>query len=146
MDSQQQILNLAKKRENLQDQVNKKKSLIANIQDKIGGYEEQIQQIDKQIATIKYRDAQQDAQLAKEKEKNSDNPMEVEEEADAAITTGALDASSQSVGGDYGGWRHYSKIGDTSTRKTPKVKKAKKKKNIYKFMEHVWDETIDNGE
>jgi len=145
MDSQQQILSLAKKRESLQDQMNRKKSRIAAIQDNVDNYDEQIQHIDKQIATLKFRDAQAEADKKNEPSKADDkNPMEVEEEADAATTTGSLDASSQSSGGDYGGWRHYAKVGSTLKRNEPK--KKKKKKNIYKFMDHVWDDSIGDGE
>ena len=148
MESQQQILGLAKKRESIQDQINRKKSQIADIQKGIDKYDEQLQYIDKQIANIKYKDAKNDVDNKKNaKGDPNTNPMEVEEEADAATTTGSLDAASQSSGGDYGGWRHYSKVGQTLKRNEPKkAKKMKKKKNIYNYMDHVWDDSIDDGE
>lgn len=132
MDTQDQIINLTRQRENLQDNVNTRKDEIRKIQDEIDKYNEDIEEIDKRISRLKVQSA--------EKYKNIKNEP-VEEEADAAITTGALDASSQSSGGDYGGWRYYSRIGDTEKR--PKMKKVKKKKNIYNYMEHVWDNSID---
>ena len=121
-----QILNLMKKKEYLMDDNTNKREQIVSLQDKINNNNEDIQEIDKDIESIKYNSAQ---------DRIDDNDIDkkpladVEEDADAAITTGALDASSVSNGGDYGGWKHYSKIGDT---------KKRDKKNIYKFMDEFW--------
>ena len=129
------ITNLAKKGQQLQLQINKKKEAIRSQQEKIGRLEEQVQDIHADIAKLKLRDAKE-----AEKKKPTDNPMDVEE-SDAAITTGAMDGASQSTGGDYGGWRHYSKMGDVLRRSTP----SKKKKKIDEFMDS-FGESVEDGE
>jgi len=130
------ITNLAKKGQQLQLQINKKKEAIRSQQEKIGRLEEQVQDIHADIAKLKLRDAKE-----AEKKKPTDNPMDVEE-SDAAITTGALDGASQSSGGaGQSGWRYYSKIGDVLRRSTP----SKKKKKIDEFMDS-FGESVEDGE
>ena len=140
MDSRQvdmKVANLASKRKALYDQMNIRKEKMADLQEQVAKFEEQIQLIDQNIAKIKVRAEKEAGQEA-----DSNQPDEVEE-SDGAITTGGLDASSQSTGGDYGGWRHYKKVGDTKTRKKTCKKKKCKKKNVYDFVDHVWDSNGD---
>lgn len=125
------VANLVGKKLQLQDQINKKRETIVREQESVAELQEKLQNIDLKISDIKLR-AEKEAE-----NKSPKNPLDVEE-SDAATTTAALDGASQSIGGDFGGWRHYSKIGDTQTRK----RKSKKKK-IDEFMDSYFDESIE---
>lgn len=134
------IAGLVNRRQQFQDQINTRKEDITELQEQIDKFEEQVQVIDQNIARMKVR---------AEKEVEDEQPLDAPvEESDAATTTGSLDASSQSSGGDYGGWRHYSKVGEVQRRAKPecdtKKKKKCKKKNVYDFMDHVWDSDGDS--
>jgi len=143
------IANLVSKREWLQNDINKKREDILRVQEDVAGLQEKVQEIDKNIAEIKLRadkdkereQSQNEPMVKKPIDKNS-NPLGVEEEADAATNTGSLDASSVSSGGNFGGWRHYSKMGEVSKRSRPK---KKKKKKIVEFVDSFF-ELIENGE
>ena len=106
------------------------------------------EQMDKKYAEI--------AQLQKQMDKLDDQIEQVtgvtKEDAgigasDAGTTTATLDASSETKGGDYGGWRHYKKIGDVATRKSGKKKKKKKKNEFKTYISRVWDSAgeVDGG-
>ena len=136
------IANLASKRQQLQDQMSKKREVVLKLQNDIAGLEEKSQQIETNISNIKLRAEKQAAMRDRAKSINSDKPKIIDVEEDAAITTAAMDASSISTGGDFGGWRHYSKVGEVVKRTTTK---KKKKKRIVEFMESFWD-SIENGE
>jgi len=136
------ILNMLKKKSSLQDQIKRYNDQLEGIQSKIDSYNEQIDDIESNIAHLRYNAAKKQEKQKDTIENSDKNSIEVEEEADAAITTGALDAASQSTGGDFGGWRHYSKIGDTQTRYTSR---KEKKKNIYNYMDHLWDKDSNNS-
>ena len=148
------IASLISKRQSIQDDINKERQAILGIQENIASMEEDIQGIDEDIAQIKLRaEKQKEKEQAKKDamEKKAPEPLEVEEEVaggDAATTTGSLSAASVSHGGDFGGWRHYSKMGEVQKRSTPKKKKKKKKakkRRVVEFVDSVF-ESIENGE
>lgn len=140
------IMNLASKRQALQQEIRKRREKILDLQEDVAGIEEKVQEIDANIAKIKVRASREEEKNKDARDANDiedgDTPLEVEEDApmagDGAISTAALSAASTSTGGDFGGWRHYSKVGDTQKRSTSD-KKKKKKKKFYEYMDSYWD-------
>jgi len=136
------IANLASKKQQLQDQISKKREIVLKFQNDIADLEEKSQQIENNISNIKLRAEKEASMNDRKKSINNDKPKITDVEEDAAITTGAMDVASISTGGDFGGWRHYSKVGDTVKRTPTKKKKIRK---IVEFMESVFD-SIENGD
>lgn len=130
--AQMRIANLISRQQRFQDQIGRKEEAIANLNDDVTKLRDEVHKLETAINVIRAKEAKRDAEEA-EKE------TEMEEEADAATTTASLDAASTSSGGNFGGWRHYDKIGDTKTR----CKKDKKKKKCYDFLNRIWN---NNGE
>ena len=132
---------LSSRKSSIEEQVNMKNEDIVGIQEEIAKLNEQIQKIDEDVAKLRVRAERQaqKEQEALELSAGDADPMGVEE-SDASTTTGALDASSQSSGGDQVGWRHYKKMGDTVTRHSVEEKKKKKYKKVYEgYVNSLWN-------
>ena len=148
------VINLVQKKKNLQDQIGKKKEKITSIQDEVNNLEKQIQDVEEKVSKLKYRAAKEEVRDQQDSQKRE---MEFEEApagapvaGDGAISTAALDASSTSAGNKYGGWRHYSKIGEEPLRRKFKNdtedSKKKKKKKITEFVDYFFGSQIEEGE
>jgi len=140
------IANLASRKESLQTQVNKKKEDISKIEEDISKLNEQIDKINTDISKIQMRAEKESGnepdELADTTVQGDESQSLETEEADAATTIGSLDASSS---GDFGGWRHYGKIGDTASRFSGKRKKKKnKREKILSYINKVFDPDTNN--
>lgn len=138
-----QLVALVSQKKNIQEAINKKQEGINSIQSDINKLSERLVNIDEQMTKIKSIAIKRSEMDAKRNGDDIDNIEDVEE-SDAAVTTGALDASSQSSGGPSGwkggDWRVRPKIGSTVMRHL-----RKKKKKVYEnFIDDLWDK-IDEG-
>ncbi len=133
--TQMKIANFVTRKNMMQDRMRKNQEKIDAIQEDNDKLQEDIDKIDITIDKINVR-AERDAENDR-----VDEPLgqEVEEDADAATTTASLDAASTSTGGDFGGWRFYNKLSDT-------LKRRKKKKKVYEYMDHVFGSDIGEDE
>jgi len=109
-----QISNLYNRKEQIDNNISRQRDQMAR-------YQETLDRLTKQSNSL-------DAQINNLKSKLSDVEDVVEEDADASITTGSLDASSDGNGA-VPSWRFYSKVGEIQ-RRSP-TKKKKKKKRVY---------------
>ena len=137
------LANLASRKQNIQDQVDKKQEDIDKIQDDIDNLNDQIKKIDDDINKLRIKAGLDKESNTEDEFNTTDDQTDMEtEEADAAITIGSLDAASD---GDYGGWKHYGKIGDTASRFSGKRKKKKNKRDkILSYINKAFDPDSDN--
>ena len=124
---------LASRRKSIQNNIDRQQDSVDKVQSSMDALNKQLQKIDNDILQLKSRDEKQSEQDSQQ------NNVVVDEDADGAISTGALDASSSGGSSGYASWRYYPKIGDTTIRY--KSGSKKKKKKVYEnFIESVWVE------
>ena len=116
-----EVSNLLSKKQDIQGKIRQYKEQLNSIKEKIYDLEEVSQDIDHDIAEIRIRAEKESDRDDTKEDPNNRNPLAEEGEGgpsvgDGATSTASLDGASQSTGGDYGGWRHYSKIGQVLKR------------------------------
>jgi len=140
-----QLMSLSSKKQSLFDKRTKLRDQISKLRDSANEIEEQIQKIERDMDRLKFKQSKEKDISHNDNQQDkldTSDSLDVDEDApvgDGAISTGALDASSVSHGGDYGGWRFYDKVGSTSQREKKKKSKKAKQTNVDNYVSHYFD-------